>query len=87
MSLIVTRKGSGPALITAVEARPQSRGAAWLWVGLALLVALFLAMPAFAQAVPAPASPAVGDAVDLMRTLKRALDPRDLFNPGKIFTN
>ncbi len=64
MSLIVTRKGSGPALITAVEARPQSRGAAWLWVGLALLVALFLAMPAFAQAVPAPASPAVGDAVD-----------------------
>ncbi len=27
----------------------------------------------------------VGDAVDVMRTLKRALDPRDLFNPGKIF--
>ena len=25
------------------------------------------------------------DAVDLMRMLKRALDPRDLFNPGKIF--
>lgn len=25
------------------------------------------------------------DAVDLMRTIKRALDPRDLFNPGKIF--
>ena len=27
----------------------------------------------------------LGDAVDLMRTLKRALDPKDLFNPGKIF--
>ena len=27
----------------------------------------------------------LGDAVDIMRTLKRALDPRDLFNPGKIF--
>ena len=27
----------------------------------------------------------LGDAVELMRTLKRALDPRDLFNPGKIF--
>ena len=25
------------------------------------------------------------DAVDLMRTLKHALDPKDLFNPGKIF--
>ncbi len=28
----------------------------------------------------------LGDAVDIMRMLKRALDPRDLFNPGKIFT-
>ncbi|KQN26788.1 lactate dehydrogenase [Sphingomonas sp. Leaf33] len=27
----------------------------------------------------------LGDAVDIMRTLKRALDPQDLFNPGKIF--
>ncbi|MBB4153968.1 D-lactate dehydrogenase (cytochrome) [Sphingomonas jinjuensis] len=27
----------------------------------------------------------LGDAVDTMRVLKRALDPRDLFNPGKIF--
>ncbi|MDB5709478.1 MAG: FAD-binding protein [Sphingomonas bacterium] len=25
------------------------------------------------------------DAVDLMRTIKHALDPKDLFNPGKIF--
>ncbi|KQU46971.1 lactate dehydrogenase [Sphingomonas sp. Leaf339] len=28
----------------------------------------------------------LGDAVDVMRTLKRALDPQDLFNPGKIFS-
>ena len=28
----------------------------------------------------------LGDAVDLMRTIKRALDPKDLFNPGKIFS-
>lgn len=27
----------------------------------------------------------LGDAVDLMRTLKHALDPQNLFNPGKIF--
>jgi D-lactate dehydrogenase (cytochrome) len=28
----------------------------------------------------------LGDAVDLMRTLKRAYDPKDLLNPGKIFS-
>ena len=27
----------------------------------------------------------LGDAVEVMRALKRALDPQDLFNPGKIF--
>jgi D-lactate dehydrogenase (cytochrome) len=27
----------------------------------------------------------LGEAVDLMRTIKRAIDPGDLFNPGKIF--
>jgi D-lactate dehydrogenase (cytochrome) len=28
----------------------------------------------------------LGDAVDMMRLIKRAIDPRDLFNPGKIFS-
>ena len=28
----------------------------------------------------------LGDAVDIMRAIKRALDPLDLFNPGKIFS-
>ena len=28
----------------------------------------------------------LGDAVEMMRILKRAVDPDDLFNPGKIFT-
>ena len=28
----------------------------------------------------------LGDAVDMMRVIKRAIDPKDLFNPGKIFT-
>jgi D-lactate dehydrogenase (cytochrome) len=27
----------------------------------------------------------LGEAVDLMRVIKRAIDPKDLFNPGKIF--
>ena len=28
----------------------------------------------------------LGDAVEVMRTVKRALDPKNLFNPGKIFS-
>jgi D-lactate dehydrogenase (cytochrome) len=28
----------------------------------------------------------LGDAVDLMRAIKKAIDPQDLFNPGKIFS-
>ena len=28
----------------------------------------------------------LGDAVDMMRMIKRAIDPSDLFNPGKIFS-
>jgi D-lactate dehydrogenase (cytochrome) len=29
----------------------------------------------------------LGDAVDTMRTIKQALDPQDIMNPGKIFMN
>ncbi len=29
----------------------------------------------------------LGDAVDLMRAIKHALAPKDLFNPGKIFAS
>ncbi len=28
----------------------------------------------------------LGEAVEMMRMIKRALDPKDLFNPGKIFS-
>ena len=28
----------------------------------------------------------LGDAVDVMRAVKRAIDPDNLFNPGKIFS-
>ncbi len=28
----------------------------------------------------------LGDAVDLMRSVKRALDPQNLLNPGKVFS-
>lgn len=66
MSISVTRRGSGPALIrqTAV-ASPRGRGAGLLWIVLALLLALVVAAPAFAQGAPAaPAAPGVGDAVD-----------------------
>jgi D-lactate dehydrogenase (cytochrome) len=27
----------------------------------------------------------LGEAVEMMRVIKRAIDPKDLFNPGKIF--
>jgi len=27
----------------------------------------------------------LGDAVEMMRLIKRAIDPKDLFNPGKVF--
>ena len=66
MSISVTRKGFGPALIRASVAapRPAAVGVKLVWIVLALLLAILVAAPAFAQGVPAPAAPGVGDAVD-----------------------
>ena len=66
MSISVTRKGFGPALIRASVAapRPAAVGVKLVWIVLALLLAILVAAPAFAQGLPAPAAPGVGDAVD-----------------------
>jgi len=66
VSISVTRKGFGPALIRASVAapRPAAVGVKLVWIVLALLLAIVVAAPAFAQGVPAPAAPGVGDAVD-----------------------
>ena len=67
MSVSVTRKGSGPALFRPAAAVPRegARGFKILWIVLALLIALMIAAPAFAQVAPgAPSAPGVGDAVD-----------------------
>ncbi|HEX8556463.1 MAG TPA: flagellar type III secretion system pore protein FliP [Sphingomonas sp.] len=72
MSISVSRRGTGPALIRgtaplcapakagAQAGSPPSRGHRWVWAILAVVLTLLVAMPAFAQA-PAPG---VGDAVD-----------------------
>jgi flagellar biosynthetic protein FliP len=63
----VVRTGRGPSLIReARERRAAPSGLRWLFVALALLLAVMIAVPAFAQAAPpAPAAaPGVGDAVD-----------------------
>ena len=62
--ITVTRLGSGPALVRAARSRERRRGG-WgaLFGTLAVLLALLVAAPAFAQAVPTP-PPGVGDAVD-----------------------
>ena len=65
MSVTVTRRGHGPALIRSSRTRaPRHGGAKALWIVLALLLAVLVAMPAFAQTVPAAPAPGVGDAVD-----------------------
>ena len=77
MTLSVTRRGTGPALVAErnprtkrhpragggpVAASPMRRPSAKLiLIAIAVLIALLLAAPAFAQA---PAAPGVGDAVD-----------------------
>lgn len=64
MTITVTRRGTGPALIQGASARPRG-GAKIVWIVLAVLLALLIAMPAFAQVAPAAApAPGVGDAVD-----------------------
>ncbi|WP_112381669.1 flagellar type III secretion system pore protein FliP [Sphingomonas carotinifaciens] len=66
MSISVTRRGTGPALIQGRAQAPRAGGGSRLiWILLAIVVAFFVAMPAFAQAAPAaPPAPGVGDAVD-----------------------
>jgi flagellar biosynthetic protein FliP len=72
MTITVTRKGTGPALIKAPKAKASPWGKIALVV-LAIVFALIVAHPALAQAAPAaaaaphvaaPATPGAGDAVD-----------------------
>jgi flagellar biosynthetic protein FliP len=67
VSISVRRHGLGPALVraTAAPATSAANPARWLWVALAIVLALLVTVPAFAQVAPgAPAAPGVGDAVD-----------------------
>ncbi len=64
MSVTVTRKGTGPALFQQRTAKPRRTGGRLLWVLLAIVLTLVVAMPAFAQVAPAAPVPGVGDAVD-----------------------
>ncbi|MFN3676499.1 MAG: flagellar type III secretion system pore protein FliP [Sphingomonas pseudosanguinis] len=69
MSISVTRRGTGPALIRPRQDAAPKRSLKPLWIILALILAFIIAMPAFAQAAPAAAPaaappPGVGDAVD-----------------------
>ena len=64
MSVTVTRKGRGPALFVAPRPTPSFDWGKWLLIALALLLAVFIAIPAFAQAAPVAPAPGVGDAVD-----------------------
>lgn len=66
--ITVTLLGKGPALIRGARSAPERTrrsGVPAVFVVLALVLAMFVAMPAFAQTLPpAPAAPGVGDAVD-----------------------
>ena len=64
MSVTITRRGSGPALFQQARPARKSGGGRLIWILLAILLALLIAAPAFAQAAPAAPMPGVGDAVD-----------------------
>ena len=68
MNVSVTRKGSGPALFTPRVRRTDTRGGRGytiFWIVVAILLAMIVAAPAFAQVAPiTPTAPGVGDAVD-----------------------
>ena len=64
MSVSVTRQGSGPSLFRKPSPTPKPAGGKLVWIVLAVLLACLIAVPAFAQAAPAPTAPGVGDAVD-----------------------
>ena len=63
----VTRRGTGPSLVrehrapAPARAQGNKHATKFVLIAIAILIALFIAMPAFAQA---PAAPGVGDAVD-----------------------
>ncbi|HVF93366.1 MAG TPA: flagellar biosynthetic protein FliP, partial [Sphingomonas sp.] len=63
MSLTVTRKGEGPALIRTRAPRTTASKGRLVLAVLAILLALILAFPALAQVAPAAPVPGVGDAV------------------------
>ena len=60
----VRRLGTGPALFREAAAPARRAGGRLVWIVLAVLLALVVAIPAFAQAAPAAPPPGVGDAVD-----------------------
>ncbi|MDQ2892014.1 MAG: flagellar type III secretion system pore protein FliP [Pseudomonadota bacterium] len=68
MTVSVTRKGSGPALFKSQSESTRQRGLSIytiVLIVLAIIIALLIAAPAFAQVAPiTPSAPGVGDAVD-----------------------
>ena len=65
MNVTVTRTGRGPALIASrTGVAPTFRTGRLLLMFAAVVLALVVAMPAFAQGTPAAPAPGVGDALD-----------------------
>mgnify|MGYP003344919826 CR=1 FL=1 len=73
---------------TATELPPRAEGggaSARLWTRLTAVSGTG-GQQGGADRNPHHAERELGEAVGLMRTLKRALDPQDIMNPGKIFS-